>query len=163
VKAVFSLLLIYQAKHFLADYVLQAHPFFIGKFRKGWGFAWPLAVHCGIHAAFTATIALWWGAHAVLALSLAWLDFGVHFVMDRLKAGEKYLGRWKALSGKEYVAAARALDSGQADHPQDDTPALARRALRGNTMFWQCLGLDQAVHHLTHYAIIWTLLASGGG
>jgi hypothetical protein len=145
---VFILLIFFQIKHYVADYLLQ-NEYMLKKFLPDWGFFIPLVAHCGIHAAFTLAVVLyvnpvlWW---------LALVDFGVHFVMDRIKAGPKYLGRFKALSSREYVSNVR-LQKTRQEGWQD-----AQREIRGNTFFWRSLGLDQMVHHLTHYAIIWRLL-----
>lgn len=120
IEQVFFLLLIFQVKHFLADYPLQT-TWMLGKFRPDWSFFWPLTLHCLVHAWLTAVIVTaidptkWW---------LAVVDFVIHFVMDRIKAGPKYLGRYNV---KE-------------------------------KQFWWSLGLDQSVHHLTHYFIIWSLV-----
>src|SRR5271166_324283 len=100
--AVFVLLLVYQLKHFIADYPLQTS-YMLGKFmEKGW--VVPLAAHAGIHASLTLAIALYYqaarGGHTsvLLALGLAVFDFSIHFTMDRIKASSKLMGRWKALS-----------------------------------------------------------------
>ncbi|MES2856608.1 MAG: DUF3307 domain-containing protein [Bdellovibrionota bacterium] len=86
----FALSVIFQFKHFIADYPLQ-FPYMLRKFRPGWDFLLPLATHCFVHAFLTLIIVLvfapelWW---------LAVLDFVVHFVMDRIKSGPRYLGRF---------------------------------------------------------------------
>jgi hypothetical protein len=83
-------LVVFQAKHYLADYPLQG-PYMLGKFKPGWGFVAPLAAHASVHAAITLAISL------VLAPSLWWLAFvdgAVHFVVDRVKASPQMLGRW---------------------------------------------------------------------
>jgi hypothetical protein len=88
---IFILLVVFQIKHFVADYPLQ-RPYMLRKFSPGWDFVVPLTVHCGVHALMTLIIcllvapALWW---------LAILDFVVHFTMDRIKSGPRYLGRFK--------------------------------------------------------------------
>lgn len=124
----FVLLVVFQLKHFLADYPLQGK-YMLGKFKPGWEFLGPLAAHAGVHALLTWCIASvvigrgeWAGG---LAEKLALMDFVVHFTMDRIKAGPKYLGRFKDMM---------------------------------RPYFWWCLGFDQMVHHLTHYAIIYFLL-----
>jgi len=144
---VFVLLIVYQVKHFLADYPLQT-PYMLGKFKADWDFLKPLTAHCGVHAAMTAIIC--W----VVNPSLMWLalvDFVVHFVMDRIKAGPKYLGRFKALSGAEMKNILSYKDTIGLDQ--------FKPKLRNNVLFWWSLGLDQMVHHLTHYFIIWRLVA----
>ncbi len=89
-NAAFLLLVVYQVKHFLADFPLQRQ-YMLKKVSPKWDFLLPLSVHCGVHAILTLGITLlikpqlWW---------LAIVDFCVHFVMDRIKAGPKYLGRY---------------------------------------------------------------------
>jgi hypothetical protein len=90
VQLTFILLVVFQVKHFVADFPLQ-FPYMLRKFRPGWDFVLPLFVHCAVHGLFTLFICLyfaprlWW---------LAIVDFGAHFVMDRLKSGPRYLGRF---------------------------------------------------------------------
>lgn len=144
---IFLLLAIYQVKHFLCDFPLQG-PWMLRKFLPGWDFALPLAAHAGLHALFTLVIAFifsWRPGNVLFCLGLASFDFIAHFIMDRIKAGPKYLGRYKSLSAKEYNELWSST-FGQA------------RELRHNTYFWWCLGFDQMVHHLTHYAIIFALV-----
>lgn len=92
------LLIFFQVKHFFADFVFQ-NVWMLQKARPGWNFVAPLAIHCGIHAAATFVVvlfvnpSLWW---------LGILDFGVHFLMDRFKAGPKYLGRFTDVRSKVY-------------------------------------------------------------
>jgi hypothetical protein len=159
VTALFVLLVVYQLKHFLADYPLQ-RSWMLGKFKPGWDFVWPLAAHAGVHGVFTYIIARCYGADVWPALVMSVFDFGVHFVMDRLKASPKYLGRWKPLTAAEWLAAHKEVAAGvlrvRYGHEPEHSPA-AR--LRANTLFWYALGLDQMVHHLTHYAIIGYLVA----
>lgn len=94
----FILFAVFQLKHFIADYPLQ-FPYMLRKFRPGWDFVLPLATHCLVHAVFTLIIclvinpALWW---------LAALDFLVHFVMDRIKSGPRYLGRFNNIQKTAY-------------------------------------------------------------
>lgn len=97
----FILLIAFQIKHFVADFPLQL-PFMLRKHAAGWDFVWPLAVHCAVHAFMTFAIviyvrpSLWY---------LAVLDFAVHFVMDRIKAGPKFLGRFNDSRKTSYWAA----------------------------------------------------------
>lgn len=134
--SVFTLLLIYQAKHFLADYPLQGR-YMLGKFRPDWGFFMPLLSHATLHGAFTFGIALFYKPE--LAPWLALFDVAIHFFMDRIKAGKKYLGRFKTLTA-------------------DTAPTATAEQWRSNDFFWWSVGFDQMVHHLTHYAIIYMLL-----
>ncbi|HXI86437.1 MAG TPA: DUF3307 domain-containing protein [Parvularculaceae bacterium] len=118
----FILLIIFQIKHFLGDFVFQTNWMVAGKARADLSYLFPLTVHVLVHAVQTAIIVLivspaLWG--------LAIFDFAVHFVMDRIKSGPRYLGRYNDVS---------------------------------KSSFWICLGFDQMVHHLTHFAIVWWIL-----
>lgn len=156
---IFKLLAIFQLKHFLADYPLQ-NEYMLGKFKSDWGFFKPLLAHCSVHAGFTFIIVLvangeqkdvFW-----VALGLALIDGTIHFFMDRIKAGWKYLGRFKSLSKDEYADAKkesmRPTRTGGIlpDWDKQD----AQRKLRDNKLFWWSLGFDQMVHHLTDYFVI---------
>jgi hypothetical protein len=98
VELFISLLIFFQVKHFFADFVFQ-NVWMLQKSRAGWDFVPPLAIHCGVHALLTLAAALyvnpayWW---------LAVLDFVIHFVMDRIKAGPRYLGRFQDIRAKAY-------------------------------------------------------------
>lgn len=121
IEGVFILLIAFQIKHFICDFPLQRE-YMLKKTMPGWEFVAPLSLHCVVHATFTFLIVLfirpelWW---------LAAVDFVIHFIMDRIKSGPRYLGRFNNRS----------------------TPG-----------FWNALGFDQMVHHLTHYFIIWMLV-----
>jgi hypothetical protein len=90
IEELFLLLIIFQIKHFISDFPLQRE-YMLKKTMPGWEFVPPLALHCAVHSSFTLAIVLaintqlWW---------LAALDFVVHFSMDRIKSGPKYLGRF---------------------------------------------------------------------
>jgi hypothetical protein len=116
-----TLFCIFQLKHFLADFPLQGK-YMLGKFKPGWDFLGPLSFHCLVHSLLTMAIVTYFTSDVLLARKLAFMDFWIHFFMDRIKAGPKYLGRYKDMYDKK---------------------------------FWWCLGLDQMVHHLTHYFIIY--------
>lgn len=134
------LVIIYQVKHFIADYPAQSNKFMLGKFRPDWGFFLPLLAHASVHAGLTFLIAIFlvsWKS----ALALATFDATIHFMMDRIKASPEYLGRFKPLTAETIVNA-------------------TSKQLRHNTYFWWSLGFDQAIHHLTHYAIIWYLIVN---
>jgi hypothetical protein len=73
---------VFIAKHFVADFLLQTGWMARGKERTD-HWALPLAVHAGIHAIATLVITL------ALAPRLFWLaaiDFVIHFTIDRGKA-----------------------------------------------------------------------------
>ena len=152
---IFALLVIYQLKHFIADYPLQANQYMLGKFKPGWDFLGPLSCHAAVHGVLTWMIAIGMTHDIRLAGTLMCFDATVHFCMDRIKAGPKYMGRWKPVTGKEYVELQEALRV----FPRGSVFAdLAYRRLRSNTLFWWSLGFDQMVHHLTHYACIYVIV-----
>ena len=136
---IFTLLVIYQLKHFLADYPLQSNRYMLGKFRADWGFVLPLLAHVGVHATGTIAVAFAFGRPIPFAAALGLFDASVHFAMDRIKASPRWMGRWKPLTAAAY-------------------PTATSAQLRGNILFWNCLGFDQLVHHLTHYACVWAVL-----
>lgn len=119
---IFVLLIVFQIKHLIGDFVLQTGWMVRGKSLPGAGFVFPLSIHVLVHAVMTFGIVmlvdrnLWY---------LAILDFAVHFIMDRVKAGPNMLGRYNDVSKSSY---------------------------------WIPFGIDQMVHHLTHYGIIWILI-----
>lgn len=89
----FTLLVLFQIKHFLCDFPLQGK-YMLQKFKPGWGFVLPLAAHAGVHAALTLLICRLIEAPWLLALQLAGFDFTAHFLIDRVKASPKMLGRY---------------------------------------------------------------------
>ena len=117
---IFKLLVIFQIKHFLADFPLQ-NAYMLGKFKaKGWEL--PLLSHAAVHAAMTFAICLYF-VNFEVAATMAIFDLIVHFSVDRVKASPFMFGKY--------------------------TP--------DQKMFWNALGLDQFMHHITHYIIIFTI------
>jgi len=97
-EILFLLLILFQIKHFVADFPLQRE-YMLKKVSPDWDFVVPLTVHCGVHAVITLGIVLF------LEPSLWWLsivDFVIHFIMDRVKSGPKYLGRFTDKSKAGY-------------------------------------------------------------
>jgi len=90
----FVLLVVFQLKHFIADYPLQGK-YMLGKFKPDWGFLGPLLAHSSVHALFTFLISAICTGDFTFSLGLGIFDLVVHAIMDRLKAGPKYLGRFK--------------------------------------------------------------------
>ena len=74
----FVLLVLYQVKHFVADYPLQG-TYMLGKFKKN-GWVLPLAAHCGVHALFTFAIVLSFTLDVQLGVYLSIFDFVVVLV-----------------------------------------------------------------------------------
>ncbi len=120
---VFTLLCIYQIKHYIADFPLQRE-YMLRKTRANWDFLLPLSTHCFVHAVGTLIITLiyapqfWW---------LSLVDFTTHFFIDRIKSGPRYFGRFNDLS---------------------------------KASFWNILGFDQMVHHLTHIYFVYLIVSS---
>lgn len=139
------MLLIFQIKHMVCDYPLQTS-WMLKKFLPGWKWVLPLAAHSAVHSGMTFLILMTYGRWVddalvyKLAPPLCFLDFTIHFIVDRIKASPSLLGRFKALSAKEYTYA-------------NDIQK------RNNAFFWWSLGLDQMWHHLTHYAILYVLFS----
>lgn len=86
----FKLLIMFQVKQFLADFLLQTE-YMLGKAkRKNW--VRPLLFHALVHATGTLIIvgalkeSLWW---------LSVVDLVVHFIVDRIKASPKRLNRFR--------------------------------------------------------------------
>lgn len=92
------------------------------KVSPGWDFFLPLLSHSLVHGVFSLAIILfvrpsyWW---------LSLIDLIVHFLMDRIKAGPRYLGRFND---------------------------------KNRSSYWNSLGFDQMIHHLTHIGIVWILI-----
>lgn len=144
------LCVIFQLKHFLADYPLQGS-YMLGKFKKE-GWILPLSAHCGVHVAFTLVLA--WSATRSfnVALLCAFLDGSLHFVMDRIKASPDLLGKYKALSAAEMTVIKEEIDLCQ--RLAFPVPNSIYDRLRHNVYFWYALGFDQLIHHLTDILII---------
>ncbi len=73
------LLLLFQVKHFLADFLWQTDWMFLNKGR--YGHPGGLA-HAGLHAVFTAVVLLFAPAPLGLLLALVALEFVIHYHVD---------------------------------------------------------------------------------
>lgn len=98
IQWLFTLVIIFQVKHYLADFIFQ-NVYMLQKSRPNWDFVWPLAIHCSVHALFTLAI-VWWCNPTLWWLAI--LDFASHFTMDRIKAGPRYLGRFSDMRTKGF-------------------------------------------------------------
>ena len=96
---VFILSIIFNVKHFICDYILQTRYMVEKKESEGWDFFFPLLLHSSIHGVFTLVIVLWINKNLWY---LAVIDIAIHFVMDRIKSGPRYLGRFKRLETVAY-------------------------------------------------------------
>lgn len=151
-KLLFLLLIIFQFKHLFADYFLQGE-YMLGKFKPDWSFFKPLLAHVGVHAAMTFVIATFC-VPIKIAVLLGIGDAVIHFFMDRIKASHKYMGRWKPVTAAEYMQCKTMIV--EAEYPL--IVKEAKQKLRSNVFFWWALGVDQMVHHLTHYGIIYLIM-----
>lgn len=134
---IFVLLVIYQIKHFIADYPLQ-NKFMLGKFLPWPKFVLPLAAHGAVHAIFTFLIVICFKPIG-FAIALGLLDMAIHCTVDWIKANPSIGGRFKPLTKETYLAS-------------------TDEQKKSNTFFWWALGADQMAHHLTHYLLIWLIL-----
>jgi hypothetical protein len=95
---ILQLLIIFEIKHFIGDFPLQRE-YMLKKVLPGWGFFIPLATHCAVHAGLALAIILWVNP---MLWWLAAIDFVVHFLMDRIKSGPNYLGRFNDKAKASY-------------------------------------------------------------
>lgn len=138
----FTLLITFQVKHFIIDFLVQfERPDARKKFdAEGW--VWPLFKHANDHAMASALIVstflyaaeMFPSSEFFVLTALAYIfDLTVHFTMDRIKASPHMLGKYKYPEKKYFVS----------------------------------LAADQAVHHITHYVIImvimWTTFSQSQG
>lgn len=146
-----AILALFELKHFLADYPFQ-NKWMLKKFSAGWEYVAPLSVHCLIHWAFTMVILYNVAPHHTW---LATVEFVIHFVMDRIKASPKLLGRYQALAKSEYRSATTcdAHPIRLASHCAQCW--LAEKNESSNKYFWWSLGFDQMVHHLNYLGIVY--------
>ncbi len=153
ISLVFGLLIFFQLKHLIADYFLQTK-YMLGKFKPGWDFLLPLLAHVGVHGTLTLGIVL------LVAPHLWWLclvDMIIHFFMDRVKAGPKYLGRFKAVSGDEFRQYTQIIENKDMSG-NEFASEYAEKMLRHNVYYWVALGFDQMIHHLTDLYIVYVLV-----
>lgn len=94
-----QLLVLFQIKHFLADFPLQVNYMIFRKTSANWDFLLPLLSHSAVHGVLTLFMCLYYAPH-LWWLSIA--DTIIHFVMDRIKSSPKYLGRFNDLSKAYY-------------------------------------------------------------
>lgn len=171
---IFILLVVFQIKHYLADYPLQTAYHLkkflpkTGLFTPDDGWVFPLASHSFVHAIMTFFISMVvlfkTNGGLVYAIYLFIFDFVIHFIMDRIKASPFMLGRYKVLDGmriqtlneskKNYL---RVLKKKKDPYAEKEIIWIDDQ-FKGNRLFWLALGLDQCVHHLTHYIIIYWLV-----
>lgn len=173
---IWVLLVLFQIKHFVCDFPLQGK-FMLGKFGVYPAYILPLLAHSMVHATATFLIAVWF-VSPTMALCLGLTDGAIHFAVDRVKASPTLLGRFKALTKDDFekhnwdvellnkiirVAGSSQVEGHLAEAVESQNDLNDElidwdERLRSNTYFWWSLGADQAVHHLTHYALIALIL-----
>lgn len=149
---IWILLIVYQNKHWLADYPMQGQ-YMLGKFKPYPHFILPLLAHGAVHGLFTFAIALFLKPFAY-ALALGLFDMIVHSIVDWIKANPSIGGRFEALSKNEMKNILSYIPT----LGIEEVRKKFGKQLKSNTYFWWALGLDQKAHHYTHYFIIWMLL-----
>jgi hypothetical protein len=151
---------LFQFKHFVADYLLQ-NEYMLGKFKET-DWVKPLAAHCGVHALFTFFILLvlcpWLSFTIILFLTI--LDFVIHFVMDRIKASPKMLGKFQSLTKADFEGHGDVVKhwTEKGEEYEGWVTDLSKKweqRKKSNKFFWISLGVDQLVHHLTHELIVY--------
>ena len=108
VLEIFTLLVLFQLKHFICDYPLQTQ-YMLGKMQAT-GWIQPLAAHAAVHSLATYIIAMYF-VGPFIAILFALADFIIHFTVDRIKASPKLGGRfnpsqpyfWWALGADQMV------------------------------------------------------------
>jgi len=99
IQQLFLIFVLFQFKQFFCDFAWQTSKMVMMKASPRWDFAPALAAHAGIHAAITLLIILvlkphlWW---------IALIDFTIHFLVDRVKSGPKYLGKFNDITRHSY-------------------------------------------------------------
>ena len=157
---IFILLILFQAKHYVCDFPLQGE-YMLKKFSPNWDFFLPLLSHALVHAIFTFAISVGF-VGAKFAAILGALDLVIHFSMDRIKASPKMLGKYQALTKRDFIEHSQRLASAHGNRAELQYVEQFNREFNerkaSNKKFWHALGLDQAVHHLTHYLIIYLIV-----
>ncbi len=85
------LMILFQIKHYLSDFLFQNTYMVEKKGSPGWDFALPLLLHSSVHGVQTLLIVFYF---APQLWYLALFDTGIHFMIDRLKSGPRYFGRF---------------------------------------------------------------------
>lgn len=88
---IFTLLILFQFKHFVVDYPLQTQ-YMLGKMKKE-GWFTPLLAHVIVHGLLTAVIAFIFTQNIILILLVVLIDMSIHFTMDRIKASPNIWGK----------------------------------------------------------------------
>lgn len=91
---VIVILILFELKHFLCDWVFQTEYMAAGKCRlHGW--LMPLLSHAGLHAVGTFAVMLIVSRSIRVAAFLAVFDLICHFTIDRIKSSPNMFGTYK--------------------------------------------------------------------
>ena len=168
-----SFLLLFQVKHYMADYRLQ-NEYMLRKFELNANEWVPaLLLHSFVHGSLTVVISclfIWIKSLMVtevmqesyqpdynLSIWLGLFDMVVHFAVDRWKASPHYAGKYRSLSKKEFIKIKQELS--RSTDPMYTKHLLDR--INSNREFWLAVGWDQFLHHCTHYIILAILIIYG--
>lgn len=164
----FTILVLYQIKHFLCDYPLQTD-YMLGKFKEHPHYIKPLAAHAGVHALFTLVLVAFYNLK--LAVPMAILDFVSHFIIDRVKAHPTGLGKYQSITKKEVgqyqtkvkylhdMHNTKRITSDQYVNELTKHTQAHEQAFKDNKYFWLSLGADQMLHNLVHILIVWMVVS----
>lgn len=101
-KEILVVLILFQLKHFFADFPLQNFFMISGKGKTGLAWIMPLSAHCAVHAGLSLSIILF------VNPSLFWLiigEFVAHFLIDRSKCLYKLpQGAWAPDEKGKYLS-----------------------------------------------------------
>lgn len=138
---IFTLIALFQVKHYVCDYAFQMS-WMLQQKRHNWKWLPPTVAHAALHAAAAFLILIgygyWLGDETVYrdAPWLASVNFGVYFLVDRVKIG--MLGRYKAIKESDWESA-------------------NRRQRWHCWMFWQTQGMVHLLHGLTSLYVLYRL------
>jgi hypothetical protein len=140
VSQIFVLLLAFEVKQLLCDYPILPD-FLLKRFHSNGIKAFIL--YSAFHGFITFTICLLLtNAEYPLALLMSLLDFAAGFALAMFRSHSSMIARFKPLDLDEFMSA-------------------SRKAKRQHRMYWTFFGLDQAIHHMTHFSIIYILCLQG--
>lgn len=97
IMLMFILVILFEIKHFFCDGILQ-NEYHLGKFKEKFkDYVGPLLDHAAINALGTAIIGIAFLRHDLwhLAGMIGLVELFSHFIIDRIKASPKLLGRYK--------------------------------------------------------------------
>lgn len=126
--AIMLLLFLFQIKHYICDYPLQGK-YMLGKFHET-DWKMPLLAHASVHMLGTIVVVTIYSIFFGIS-TFSLVPFGM--LLGCLDLWVHYgIDRWKVLASKQ-------------TNPSE-------------SKFWHLLGIDQMLHHFTHYIFIFLLV-----